>query len=81
MRAQRRASHVAPSAIASTYACLLGGEIVFLPPSSTPAPRSDADDRTARRPTATLDDDDRAWLEARLALVEYRKLLGYLQDR
>jgi hypothetical protein len=28
--------------------------------------------------TATLGDDDRAWLEARL--VEYRQLLAYLRD-
>jgi hypothetical protein len=39
---------------------------------------SEADDRSARRQTATLDNDDRAWLEARL--VEYRELLDYLRD-
>jgi hypothetical protein len=39
---------------------------------------SEADQREARRPTATLDDDQRVWLEARL--VEYRELLAYLRE-
>ena len=38
---------------------------------------SEAEQRDARR-IATLDDDDRVWLEARL--VEYRELLEYLRD-
>jgi hypothetical protein len=38
---------------------------------------NEAEQRDNRR-TTTADDDDRAWLEARLA--EYRELLTYLRE-
>lgn len=40
-------------------------------------PVSESDQPDVRR-TVTIDDDERAWLDARL--VEYHELLAYLRD-